>query len=444
MENKNKYKNLGGFAFLPLLLFLALYIGSGLIFTAMGEADAFGRFPRHVALLVGIAVAFLMNPSVKIKEKLELFCESAGNPGVMMVVFIYLLAGGFQGAAKSMGGVDAVVNMGLTFIPPALLVPGVFLMSCFISTSIGTSMGTIAAMAPIAIGVAEKGGLNLALACAAVLGGAYFGDNLSIISDTTISATQGVGCEMRDKFKMNFFIALPAAAAAAVLFGVLGNAGTIEADTSFQLMKAVPYFVVLVTALMGFNVAGVLCTGIAISGIIGIGFGYVEFWDFIGAIGNGMSDMMSISIVAILISGIIGLIKAYGGIAWLIAKLTARMKSRKSAEYGISLLAGLLSVSLVNNTIAIIVSAPIAKEIGVQFYISPKRLASLLDIFACAFLSLCPHDGGMLIVTGLAGISPVEVMRYSFYSFALIIAALVTIQTGWLRTREEKEWSKKI
>lgn len=442
MNEKTEMKNLGAWSFLPLLVFLLLYIGSGLLFTSAGAENAFERFPRHVALIIAIAIALVMNPSVKMKVKLDHFCKNAGNPGVMMVVLIYLMAGGFQGAAKSMGGVDAVVGLGLTFIPSALLVPGVFLISCFISTSIGTSMGTIAAMAPIAIGVAERGGLNLPLTCAAVLGGAYFGDNLSVISDTTISATQGVGCEMRDKFKMNFFIALPAAFAAAALFGLLGNAGTIEADTSFQLIKVVPYVAVLAAALMGFNVAGVLSAGILISGVIGIGFSYVSFWDFIQAVGDGMSGMMSISIVAILISGMIGLIRAYGGIDWLIAKITSRIRTRRGAEYGISFLSGLLSISLVNNTIAIIVSAPIAKEIGAQFHISPKRLASLLDIFACAFLSLCPHDGGMLIVTGLAGVSPVEVIRYSFYSFALIIAALVTIRMGFFKTGEEREWKK--
>lgn len=436
MQTNKDFKNLGALSFLPLLIFLGLYIGSGLIFTAMGTPDAFGKFPRHVALVIGIAVALLMNPSVKLKDKLELFCINAGNPGVMMIVLIYLMAGGFQGAAKSMGGVDAVVNLGLTFIPSALLVPGVFLISCFISTSIGTSMGTVAAMAPIAIGVAERGGLNLALTCAAVLGGAYFGDNLSFISDTTISAAQGVGCEMKDKFKMNFFIALPAAIVAAVLFGFFGNPGTIEAGSSLELLKVVPYLAVLVTALMGFHVAGVLGAGILISGVIGIGFGYVGFWDYIGAIGDGMSDMMSISVVAILISGMIGMIKAYGGIDWLIGKLTSRIRGRKGAEYGISFLAGLLSISLVNNTIAIIVTAPIAKEIGKKYRIEPRRLASLLDIFACAFLSICPHDGAMLIVTGLAGISPVEVIRYSFYSFALILAALLTIQTGFFDRRK--------
>lgn len=438
MKQDKNGKQYGAIAFLPLLIFLILYIGSGLVFTAMGTENAFKQFPRHVALIIGIAVALLMNHTMKLDEKIEVFTTNAGNSGVMLIGLIYLLAGGFQGAAKAMGGVDSVVNMGLRFIPETLLIPGVFLMSCFISTAIGTSMGTIAAMAPIAIGVAQRGNLNVALACAAVIGGAYFGDNLSMISDTTISAAKGVGSEMKDKFKMNFFIALPAAIVAAVLYGVLGGAGVIEGDLTFHLIRVLPYIVVLITALMGFNVAGVLFIGIVMCGVIGIPSGTMGFFTYVQAIGSGMEDMMSITIVAILISGLIGLIKHYGGVEWMVNAITSKIRDRKGAEYGISLLSGLLSIALVNNTIAIIVTAPIAKEIGKKYYIAPKRLASLIDIFACAFLSLCPHDGGMLIVTGLANISPVEVLKYSFYTFALLIAAVITIQFGLLRTPEEK------
>jgi len=438
MKSEITNKKYGPAAFLPLIVFLVLYIGSGLVFTSLGYENAFKQFPRHVALLIGLAVALLMNRGIKLDTKISLFAENAGNSGVMLIGLIYLLAGGFQGAAKAMGGVDSVVNLGLRFIPPSLLIPGVFLISCFISTAIGTSMGTIAAMAPIAIGVASKGNLNLAIACAAVIGGAYFGDNLSIISDTTISATQGVGCEMKDKFKMNLLIALPAAVVALVAYGVAGGTGVIEGDLDFNVIRIIPYFVVLVTALMGFNVAGVLFIGILMCGIIGLGTGAVGFFEYIQSIGGGMEDMMSITIVAILISGLIGLIREYGGVDWLVSTITSKIRNRKGAEYGISLLSGLLSIALVNNTIAIIISAPIAKEIGFTYKIAPKRLASLLDIFACAFLALCPHDGGMLIVTGLAGVSPVEVLKYSFYIFALIIATVITIQFGLLRTPEEK------
>lgn len=434
----NKPKNLKAVAFIPLLVFLALYIGFGLYFTNLGAEGAFGKFPRHVALIIGIGIALIMNREVAFGKKVDIFSENAGNPGVMLIILIYLLAGGFQGAAKSMGGVDSVVNMGLTFIPSQFLVPGIFIMSAFIATAIGTSMGTIAAMAPIAIGVASKADLNLAIISAAVIGGAYFGDNLSIISDTTISATQGVGADMKDKFRMNLFIALPAAAAAAILYAITGGTGVITGDLDYSIIKILPYIIVLITALAGMNVAGVLFIGIIATGLIGFATGSVSFLEWIQGIGSGMSDMMSISIVAMLISGLIGLIRYYGGVEWLIDSITSKIKDRKGAEYGIAFLAGLLSVALVNNTIAIIISAPIAKEIGMKYNIAPKRLASLLDIFACALLAITPHDGGMLIVTGLSGASPIDVLKYSFYPIILTLFTLITIQFGLLRTKEEK------
>ena len=211
-------------AFLPLVVFLVIYVGCGITFTLMGAESPFGMFPRHVAILVGIGVALLLAPEIKISEKLDVFCQGMGNSGVMMTILIYLMAGGFQGAAAAMGGKESVINLSLSVLPVSVLIPGVFLMCCLISTAIGTSMGTIAAMAPVAIGVAQGAGLNLAAVSAAVIGGAYFGDNLSMISDTTISAAQGCGSEMRDKFRMNFFIALPAALAALVLYGIVAEA----------------------------------------------------------------------------------------------------------------------------------------------------------------------------------------------------------------------------
>lgn len=442
MENQ---KRLGASAFLPLIVFLALYVGCGITFTLMGVENPFGMFPRHVALLAGIAAALMLAPKVSVTEKLDVFCQSMGNSGVMMIVLIYLMAGGFQGAAASMGGKDSVINLALHFIPVTLLIPGVFLMCCFISTAIGTSMGTIAAMAPVAIGVATGAGLNPAIVGAAVIGGSYFGDNLSMISDTTISAAQGCGSEMKDKFRMNFFIALPAAIVALVLYTVLGGqgSGTIEAG-AYSVIQVLPYIVVLVSALMGINVALVLFIGILMTGVIGIAQGTVGFFEWIQAIGTGMSDMFSISIVAILISGIIGLVRYYGGVEWMVNAITAKIHSRRSAEYGIGLLSGILSGALVNNTIAIIVTCPIAKEIGGKFGIAPKRLASLVDIFACAFLALMPHDGGILIITELAGFTPLDVLPYSFYMFALIIATCVTIQFGLLRTPEEKAAEKEM
>ena len=387
-------KNLGAVAFLPLIVFLVCYVGCGITFTLLGADEPFGKFPRHVALLAGCAVALLLNRGMGVQDKLNIMTTNMGNSGVMMIVLIYLMAGGFQGAAAAMGGKDSVVNLCLHFIPVKLLVPGVFLMCCFISTSIGTSMGTIAAMAPIAINVAQGAHLNVAVVGAAVIGGSYFGDNLSMISDTTISAAEGCGSEMKDKFKMNFFIALPAAIVAIILYSIFGGvgSGTIEAG-SYNIIEVLPYFIVLIAALMGVNVAVVLFVGI-------------------------------------LASGIIGLVREYGGVEWLVGAISSKIKSRRGAEYGIGLMSGILSAAMVNNTIAIIVTCPIAKEIGEKYKIAPKRLASLVDIFACAFIALMPHDGGMLMITALADVSPLNVLKYSFYMFGLIIATCVTIQFG--------------
>lgn len=316
-------------AFLPLIVFLVCYVGCGITFTLLGADEPFGKFPRHVALL--------LNRGIGVQDKLNIMTTNMGNSGVMMIVLIYLMAGGFQGAAAAMGGKDSVVNLCLHFIPVKLLVPGVFLMCCFISTSIGTSMGTIAAMAPIAINVAQGAHLNVAV---------------------------------------------------------------------------------------------VLFVGILASGIIGLCVGSCGLFEWIQAIGSGMSDMFSISIVAILVSGIIGLVREYGGVEWLVGAISSKIKSRRGAEYGIGLMSGILSAAMVNNTIAIIVTCPIAKEIGEKYKIAPKRLASLVDIFACAFIALMPHDGGMLMITALADVSPLNVLKYSFYMFGLIIATCVTIQFG--------------
>ena len=441
MTAENK-KGLGGISFLPLFIFLGLYIGSGVFFSIKGAASPFNQFPRHVALFIAIGVAVLMNKNKKIDDKIEIFSKNAGSSGVMIMGLIYLLAGGFSGAAKSMGGVESVVNLGLTFIPSTFIVPGIFLISCFIATAMGTSMGTMAAMAPIAVGVAAKSNMDVAITLAAVMGGAYFGDNLSILSDTTISATRGVGCEMKDKFRMNFLIAIPAAVLTMVLYTVMGKAGEIEGNLTFSFIKVIPYLLVLAGALAGGNVVLVLMGGIVLCGIVGFATESVTFLPFIKAIGSGMEDMMGITIVAILIAGIIGVIKENGGIEWLIEKITSKVKTRSGAEYGIGILSGALSASLVNNTVAIIISAPIAKEIGSKYHIAPKRLASLIDIFACGILALCPHDGGMLIMTGMGNVSPIDILKFAYYPVFLIIATLITIKFGLLRTPEEKEFAR--
>ena len=432
-----------GLALVPFLVFVVIYLGAGLILQSQGVEMAFYQFPSVTAMFIALLVAFAMTKG-NINERFRIFAKGAANEDVLTMLIIYLLAGAFSSVAASMGGRDATVNLGLSLIPVQFLTAGVFIISAFMGTATGTSMGTIGAIVPIAVGVADKGGLSVPLVVGACVGGAMFGDNLSMISDTTISAAQGCGSEMKDKFRMNFFMALPAAIIAMVLYAILGGhgSGAVEAG-AYSVIQVLPYIVVLVTALMGINVAVVLFVGILMTGVIGLAQGTVGFFEWVQAIGGGMSDMFSISIVAALISGIIGLVRYYGGVEWLVGAITSRIKNRRGAEYGIGLLSGVLSAALVNNTIGIIVTCPIAKEIGSKYGIAPKRLASLVDIFACAFLALMPHDGGILIVTELAGCTPLDILPYSFYMFALIIFTCITIQFGLLRTPEEKAFAAK-
>ena len=397
----NEKKNLGGLAFLPLLVFLVLYIGTGVILSIMGAESTFGAFPRHVALLCGFAVAMVLQPGDSIQKKTDLFCEHMGNSGVMQVILIYLLASGFQGAAATRGGKESVVNLALHFIPVKLLIPGVFLMCCLISTAIGTSMGTIAAMGPVALSVAQGAGLSTAITAAAVIG-------VAILLYTMVGG---------------------------------GGSGAVEAG-AFNVLKVLPYLFVLVAALAGMNVTSVLLLGIAVTGVIGFATGSCGFLEWIQGIGGGMADMFSISIAAALISGTVGLAREYGGIEWFVTKIRSKIRNRRSAEYGIGLLSGVLSAALVNNTLAIIVSCPIANELGEEYHIAPKRLASLVDIFACGFMMLIPHDGGIMMLTAMSGDSPFTVLKYSFYPVALLIVTCLTIHFGLLRTKEEKEFAK--
>lgn len=432
-------KIFNGFAFVPLVVFLVIYLGGGMFFSFKSVESPFNQLPRHAALIAGIIVAFAMNRKIKLDDKIDVFTKTSGEQGVMMMALIFMLAGAFAGVAKGMGGVDSVVNLGLTFIPQQFLVPGLFIIASFISTAMGTSSGTLVAVAPIALGIAEKVGINPAIPLAAVLGGAMFGDNLSVISDTTIAATRGVGCEMKDKFRMNFLIALPAAITTIVAFTIVGGNGQIEGDLNYQLVKVVPYFGVLVAAIIGINVFAVLISGILFAGIVGFLTSSITFVTFFKSIANGMDGMMNVTIMAILIRGLIGLIKEYGGIEWLVQKITGNIKTRKGAEYSIAILVSILVFCLVNNTIAIIIASPIAKQIGEKFKIAPKRTASLLDIFSCVILCLAPHAGGMLLLTSMASVSPIEIISYSFYQVFLGICTIITVQFGLMKTKEEKE-----
>jgi Na+/H+ antiporter NhaC len=439
LRSSKDYKAL---AFLPMVVFLGLFLGCGIVFTILGVKRPFWQMPRYVAVLIAICVAFFCyDRKTSLSKKIEVYATGAGAYGVMLLGLIVLMAGGFQSATSAMGGKDSMVNFGLTLIPSHFLIPGIFLIASVISTCTGTSMGTQVAMIPVAVAIAQGAGLNVAMAAAAAIAGSYFGDNLSMISDTTIVATQGVGADMKDKFKMNFLIVLPAAILTIILYLILGSGsgGKDLGELDFSLIKILPYLTVLAAPLFGLNVVTVLVIGIAMTGVIGITAGSVTFWEWAQAIGSGMEDMFFLAVFTMLIGGLIALVRYYGGIDWLLRTLTAKIKGRKGCEYIISFICLAISGTTLNNPIAIVITSPIAKELGSKYKIAPKRLASLMDIFAAMILGLVPHDSSILLAQQYGGVEYVDILKFSFYPILAIIFTLVTIQLGLLRTKEEKE-----
>ncbi|MGS3904197.1 Na+/H+ antiporter NhaC family protein [Staphylococcus pseudintermedius] len=430
-------KQYGALALLPLVIFLVLYIGVGLVFTMLGTKDAFQLLPRHVAIFIAIVIAWTCyDRKTPITQKVKIFTENAGSSGIAELGLILLLAGGFASSASAMGGQEAMVNLGLSIIPPSLLIPGIFVMSAFVATSIGTSTGTQAAFIPIGVAVAQAADLNVAAAAAAVIAGAYFGDNLSIISDTTIAATTGVGAKMKDKFKANFLIALPAAIITFIIYAIVGGTGHIKGDLSFNFIDVIPYLFVLIAAIAGMNVMLVLISGTVLTGIIGVARGNIGVFEWTSKIGEGMEGTFSIFLIAFLISGLVALIRYYGGIDWIVETMKKRANGPKSAEYAMSFLSGLLSAALVHNVVAIIISAPIAKELGQMYKIAPKRMASLLDIFAASALMVLPHDSGMLMAEQFGHVSYFEVLKFSYYPLILILCAVISIHIGMFRKQK--------
>lgn len=444
MKESRSEKSYGGIALMPMAVFLGLYLGCGIVFSIMGVESPFWMMPRYVALMIGILVALTCyERDKKFSEKVDIYCKGAGASGVMLMGIIVLLAGGFASASAAIGGKDSVVNLGISLIPTQLLIPGIFLICCVISTCIGTSMGTQVTMIPIAIALAQGAGLNVGMAGAAAIAGAYFGDNLSMISDTTIIATKGVGAEMKDKFVMNFKIAIPAAVLTMVLYGVMSisGGGAVQAAEAgaYNLLTIVPYLTVLVLAVAGLDVILALALGTGLSCVIGMAVGSVDFFGWAQAVGSGMEDMFWLAVFAMMVSGMMELIRHYGGIQWLVDTAMKFIKSRKSCQYAIGLLSMAISGTTLNNPVACLISAPIAKELGQKYTIAPKRLASLLDIFSCAILMVVPHDSGCLLVQQYGGCSYLDIIKYAFYPVLLILFTCITIQFGLLRTEEEKQ-----
>ena len=414
-------------ALIPLGVFLLVYLGSSIL------ANDFYAVSIIVPFLAAALSALIMNRKEKFEKKIEIFCKGAGNTNILLMVIIFILAGAFAQVAKDMGAVDSTVNLGLSLLPSSLIIPGIFIIGCFIALSIGTSMGTIVALAPIAVGIAGKLGIETALAVGAVVSGAMFGDNLSIISDTTIAATRTQGCEMKDKFKMNFIIVLPAAIITAFIFMILTrNTGAVSLDAlEFNLFKILPYIIVIVTALLGVNVIIVLLLGILSSGLIGFAYGSFNILGFFNSISTGISGMSELIIISILIAGTIEIIKYNGGIDFILNKGLKKFKSKRGAEYGIATLVSLVDICTANNTVAIVTVGPIAKNISNEFDLESKRVAGIMDMFACVFQGIIPYGAQLISAAGLAAISPFSIMKYLFYPYLMGICAIIAIYFHW-------------
>ena len=392
-----------GAALIPFLVFIVIYLGAGIIYQMQGESMAFYMFPSVTAMFFAAIVAFCMGKG-SINQKFEVFAKGAANVDILTMLIIYILAGAFANVAATMGAKDATVNLGLRLVPPSLLAAGLFVIAAFFGTATGTSMGTISALIPIAIGVADKGNLSPTIVIAAVVGGGMFGDNLSMISDTTIAATRTQRVEMRDKFRVNFMIALPAAVITLVLLLVFGRPETAAAlgDLPFNFVKIIPYLTVLILALCGMNVLLVLCIGIFVAGAIGMATGDLTISSFAQAIYNGFCSMNEVFFLTLLCGGMSAMVAKNGGINWILAKLRNIMKGSKSAQVGIAALVSACDCATANNTVAIIVAGDMAREVSHEYKIDPRKSASLLDIFSCVFQGLIPYGAQLVVTANLA------------------------------------------
>ena len=432
MKNLNE-KRPSGLALLPFAMFIVIYMGAGIYYQVKGMEMAFYQFPPAPAMFLAVLVAFIMFKGT-INEKFDTFAKGAANVDILTMLMIYILAGAFANVAAVMGGRESTVNLGLSLVPVEFLAAGLFVISAFMGTATGSSMGTVTAVIPIAVGIAEKGGLSLTVVIGAVVGGAMFGDNLSFISDTTIVATRTQGCQMSDKFKVNIRIALPIAILTGLIYVLVGSGvENAYAPAPIEWVKVIPYLVVLVTAVCGINVMLVLFIGIVLSGIVGLWTGSFDIWGWNASMGLGITNMGELIIVTLLAGGMLEMIRYNGGIDWIIRKLTSRIHSSKGAEMSIAALVSFANLCTANNTIALIMAGPIAKDIADRFKIDPRRSASLLDIFSCFVQGIIPYGAQMLMAAGLGHVSPIEIMQYLYYPYLLGAGALLAILFNYPR-----------
>lgn len=418
--NNNKGRAI---ALLPIGVFLLIFIGSGIL------TGDFYSMPAIVGFLIALIVAFMQNKKLSFVQKLHMASKGAGDENILTMCLIFLAAGAFSGAVRASGGVESTVNLGLSILPGGMAVAGLFVIGCFISISMGTSVGTITALAPIAAGISEKTGFPMAICAAAVVCGAMFGDNLSIISDTTIAAVKTQGCDMRDKFRENFKIILPAAIITLGLFLFLGQTDEfhIEGSLDYNLLKVVPYLVVLFGAVSGINVFVILIIGTALSMLVGLSTGTFTAAKMFTHVGTGIYSMYDITVISIVVACIITLVKEYGGIEFVLNFIKSRISDAKGGELGIASLALLVDLCTANNTVAIVMAGPIAKDISEEFGVTPRRSASLLDMFSSMGQGLIPYGAQLLAAASLTGLTPFDIIPYCFYPLLMGLSGLVFI-----------------
>ena len=420
----NKKPEARAIALLPIGVFLVIFLGSGII------TKDFYAMPAIVAFLIALAVAFMQNKELSFNEKFSVITRGVGDENIITMCLIFLCAGGFSGAVSAAGGAESTVNLALSILPPSVAVVGLFIVSCFVSVSMGTSMGTIAALAPIAVEISETAGFSMAICAGAVMCGAMFGDNLSMISDTTIAAVKTQGCEMKDKFKENFLIVLPAAIITAVLFFLLTMNGSFAInpdELQYNILKVIPYLIVLVGALVGINVFVVLIAGIIVSLVVGVATAAIPLSQVFVAVGNGVTGMYDITVISIIVACIVSLVKEFGGIQFVLNLIHSKIRDQRGAEFGIAGLSLLVDACTANNTVAIVMAGPIAKEISDEFGVSPKRSASLLDIFSSVGQGLIPYGAQLLSAAALTGLTPFNILPYMYYPILMAVSAVCFI-----------------
>ncbi|MCD2492824.1 Na+/H+ antiporter NhaC family protein [Lacrimispora sp. NSJ-141] len=430
MEKVREKGNIWGL--LPIGVFLVLFLGVGLI------SGDFYAMPAIVAFLIALLVAFVQNRKLPFSEKLKVIAKGVGDENIITMCLIFLAAGAFSGAVKAAGGADSTVALGLYILPPKIAVAGLMLIGCFMSISMGTSMGTIGALAPIAVGISQKTGFSMAICIGAVVSGAMFGDNLSMISDTTIAAVRTQGCEMRDKFRENFLLVLPAAVVSLVIYVLISRNTSFQValEGSFNLWQVLPYIAVLIGALAGVNVFLVLIGGTVLSLIAGAGTGTIALSQMFSVMGEGVTSMYDITVISIIVACIVSLVKKNGGITCILNLIHKRIHGKKGGELGIAVLSVLVDMAMANNTVAIVIAGPIAKEISTDYGISPRRTASLLDIFASVTQGLIPYGAQLLLAAGQTGLSPLQIIPYTFYPVIMGVTVVIFIM---LRKQRQTE-----